>query len=110
MTPEIIAIIAVGVALAGFMFTINLRLEHRIDRLEESVNQRFNRLEESVNQRFNRLEESTNQRFNRLEDDMKQRFDSMDARLRTLEQAQSHLAGEMATLREAILLQPAGRE
>ena len=84
MTPEFIAIIAVGITLAGLIFTMNARLERRVDRVEL--------------------------RIDRLEDDMKQRFDSMDVRLRAMEQSQSHLAGEMATLREAILLQPAVRE
>ena len=95
MSPEFIAILSVGVTLAGLMFTMNLRQERRMDRLER---------------RMDRLEETTNQRFARLEDDIKQRFDVMDARLRTVEQGQAHLSGEMATLREAILLQPARRE
>lgn len=95
MTPEFIAIIAVGITLAGLIFTMNARLERRVDRVEL---------------RIDRLEDDMKQRFERIEQENKQRFDSMDTRLRAMEQSQSHLAGEMATLREAILLQPAARE
>ena len=81
MSPELIGIIGVGLMMAGLVFTLNARLERRMDRMEE--------------------------RMNRLEEQNTQRFDAMDARLRGLEQSQAHLAGEMSTLREAILLRAA---
>ena len=89
MSPELIAIIVMGLTLAGLIFTLSTRQERRMER-------RMEQLEERMNRRMDRLEEQT-----------AQRFDAMDARLRGLEQGQAHLAGEMSTLREAILLRAA---
>ena len=95
MSPEFIAIIATGVAVIGLILTLNMRLERRMDRMYELRDQMEGRLTQGID---------------RLEDETKRRFDGMDTRLQAVEQSQSHLSGEMATLREAILLQPAARE
>lgn len=87
MSPEFIAIIAVGVSLLGFIFTSHLRMERRIDRAEDN----------------------TNRRIDRLEDVVQQYFSQVDARLRTVEQNQSHLAGELSSIRELLRLQPVER-
>ena len=126
MSPEFIAIIAVGVSILGFIFALHLRMERRvdraednlnrrIDRLEESTNRRIDRLEESTNRRIDRLEESTNNRIDKLEADVKQwfgevndRLQMMDTRLRMVEQNQAHLAGELSSIRELLRLQPVG--
>ena len=100
MSPELIAIIVMGLTLAGLIFTLSTRQERRMER-------RMEQLEERMNRRMDRLEERMNQRMDRLEEQTAQRFDAMDARLRGLEQGQAHLAGEMSTLREAILLRAA---
>ena len=89
MSPELIAIIVMGLTLAGLILTLSTRQERRMER-------RMEQLEERMNRRMDRLEEQT-----------AQRFDAMDVRLRGLEQGQAHLAGEMSTLREAILLRAA---
>ena len=88
MSPEFIAIIAVGVTLLGFTFTLHLRLERRIDRAEDN----------------------TNRRIDRLEDMVQQRFSEVDARLRLVEQNHSHLAGELASIRELLHFQPVERQ
>ena len=87
MSPEFIAIIAVGVSLLGFILTSHLRMERRIDRAEDN----------------------TNRRIDRLETEVKQYFGQVDARLRTVEQNQAHLAGELSSIRELLRLQPAER-
>ena len=87
MSPEFIAIIAVGVSLLGFNFTSHLRMERRIDRAEDNANRRMDRFEDSVQQCFSQV----------------------DARLRTVEQNQSHLAGELSSIRELLRLQPVER-
>ena len=97
MSPEFIAIIAVGVSLLGFIFTSHLRMERRIDRAEDNTNRRIDR-----------LEENTNHRIDRLEGEVKQYFSEVDARLRVVEQNQSHLAGELSSIRELLRLQPVG--
>ena len=126
MSPEFIAIIAVGVSLLGFMLTSHLRMERRnnriedrIDRLEENTNRRTDRLEENTNRRVDQLEESTNRRIDRLEENTNRRIDHLevevkqylsqiDARLRMVEQNQAHLAGELSSIRELLRLQPVG--
>ena len=88
MSPELIAIIVMGLALSGMLIAFDIRMERRMDRMEARLMQRFDRLEKLMMQRFDRLEEL-----------MMQRFDAMEARLLGLEQGQAHLAGEMSTLR-----------
>lgn len=45
-TPEFIAILTVGVALAGLILRQGTRLEGRIDRMNERVEERLGRLEQ----------------------------------------------------------------
>lgn len=45
MTPELIAIITVGIGLAGLILRQGQRLGRRIDRREEQMNERFAKLE-----------------------------------------------------------------
>ena len=45
-TPEFIAILAVGVALAGLILRQGTRLDGRIDRMNERVGERLGRLEQ----------------------------------------------------------------
>ncbi len=108
MSPEFIAIIAVGVSLLGFIFTSHLRMERRIDRAEDNTNRRIDRLEENTNHRIDRLEENTDRRIDQLEREVKRYFSEVDARLRIVEQNQSHLAGELSSIRELLRLQPVG--
>ncbi len=72
MTPEMLTVCTVGVALAGLILT-----SHR-----------------TFIQRFERLE----QRFERLE----QRFERLEGRLAVVEREQAHLAGLLEGLREVI--------
>ena len=46
LTPELIAILAVGVALAGLILRQGTRLDGRIDRMNERVEERLGRLEQ----------------------------------------------------------------
>ena len=130
MSPEFIAIIAVGVSLLGFIFTSHLRMERRIDRAEDNTNRRIDRLEQNTDRRIDRLEENTNHRIDRLEKntshridllekntnhridqleaEVKRYFSEVNARLQVVEQTQSHLAGELSSIRELLRLQPVG--
>ena len=97
MSPEFIAIIAVGVSVLGFIFALHLRMERRVDRAEDNTNRRIDRLEENINQRIDRLEA-----------EVKQCFREVDTRLRAVEQNQAHLAGELSSIRELLRLQLVG--
>ena len=79
MTPELIAILSVGIAgfvgLAGLMLTLFTRIERRIDRLE---------------------------------DRMGNRMDGMESRMQTLEQGQAELKGALDVIRDVLLQRTAG--
>lgn len=72
MTPDTIAIIAVGIALGGLM----LQLARNTNRRFDDVNRRFDDLKNNVNQRFNDF----NQRFDDFKNEVNRRFDDVDRR------------------------------
>ena len=104
MSPEFIAIIAVGVSVLGFILALHLRMERRVDRAEDNLNRRIDRLEADANRRIDRLESDVKQWFSEVND----RLQMMDTRLRMVEQNQAHLAGELSSIRELLRLQPVG--
>ena len=74
MSPEMIAIIAVGVALAGLMLRGHRGLDKRIDDVSSSLHHRIDNLEKRM-------------------DGFDKRMDGFDERLRTLEAGQAELKG-----------------
>ncbi len=56
MSPELIAILGVGVALAGLLWQGLRRLGAHIDRVEDALNARIDRVEDSLSARMDRLE------------------------------------------------------
>ena len=95
MSGEIIAILAVGVALAGLLLTSSrgLRQDMRQDmtRMESRLDERIGALESRLDERVSALE-------SRLRDDMKQLGDRMGR----VEHSQAKLEGLLEGLREAI--------
>ena len=93
MTPELIAILSVGVAgfvgLAGLMLTLFTRIERRIDRMEDWMEGRMDRMEA---------------RMDRMED----RMDRMAAQMLTLEQGQAELKGALEVIRDVLVQRTAG--
>ena len=87
MTPELIAILAVGVAVAGLILNGQNQTNRRLDALEQRLEDRIDALE----QRISAFELQVNQRFDRLE-----------ARLAALEQRVARLEGVLDGLREAL--------
>ena len=122
MSPEMITIIGVGVALlaaqlsvAGLLVTLMIQSEkrniQRIDRLEDrmnrqfeqmqgEMNRRFEQMQGEMNRRFDRLEDQTNQRFEQMQGEMNRRFDGQDERVRGLEQGQARLSGQFSELKD----------
>lgn len=93
MTPELTAIIAATVALAGLILNGNRALNQRMDRLET----RLDRLET----RMDRLEAGVGQMEARLSQ-VEARLNQVEARFTGVEREQAHLAGWPERLREAI--------
>ena len=87
MSPELIAILAVGVVVAGLILNGQTQTNRRLDTLEQRMEGRIDALE----QRISAFELQVNQRFDRLE-----------ARLAALEQRVARLEGVLDGLREAL--------
>ncbi len=77
MSPELIAILGVGIALAGLL----LRLNARIDRVESSLSARIDRVESSLNARI----------------------DGVQAELREVRDRLARLEGKVDILRDYIM-------
>ena len=95
MTPELIAILGVGVAglsMAGMLITLMLRMERRLEQRIDRVEDRFDRRFDGVESRFDRVDE---------------RFDRLEERLQRLEQGQSRIEGELSIIREFLFARPA---
>ena len=87
MSPELIAILAVGIAVAGLILNGQTQTNRRMGTLEQRMEGRIDALE----QRISAFELQVNQRFDRLE-----------ARLAALEQRVARLEGVLDGLREAL--------
>ena len=117
MSPDVIAIIGVGVALASVMlsiaFWLDRRVERRIERMEDLWEQRFTTMDERWEQRFTALDNRMDRfedRMDRFEDRVDQRFNAMEERFQRLEQGQARMEGELALLREFFLARATGQE
>ena len=70
MSPELIAILAVGVALAGLLWQGLRGLGTRIDRVEDALGARIDRVKDALSARIGRVEEELREirdRLSRLE-------------------------------------------
>ncbi len=112
MTPELIGIITVGVALGavaltsvGLMFSAMKWLADRVDKQfaasEARVDKRFSDFEARVDKRFDAVDkrfDAVDRRF----DEVDKRFEVIEGRLSALEQRVARLEGVLDGLREAL--------
>lgn len=87
MSPELIGILTVGVAMVAVMFTALQRIDKRFDRIDK---------------RFEALEERIDKRIDALEERIDKRIDALEARVASLEKGQARLEGLLDGLREAL--------
>ena len=87
MSGELIAIVAVGVALAGVILTSNRGLRQDMARMESRLDERIGALESRMDERINGLES---------------RFDAMEKQFGELRERMAHLEGLLEGLRESI--------
>ena len=91
MSGEMIAIVAVGVALAGVILTATRGLR-------QDIRQDMARLESRLDERIGALESRLDERISGLES----RFDGLEHQFGELRERMAHLEGLLEGLREAI--------
>ncbi len=99
MSPELIAILGVGIALAGLL----LRLNARIDRVESSLSARIDRVESSLNARIDGVGSSLNARIDGAESGLSACIDGIQAELREVRDRLARLEGKVDILRDYIM-------
>ena len=77
MTPELIAILGVGIALAGFMWQGLRRIDTRIDRVESGLGARIDRVESGLGACIDRVESGLGVRLDRVEAGMMEMRDRL---------------------------------
>lgn len=112
MTPELIGIITVGVALGALMFAAWKWLADRMDKQfaasEARMDRRFEQVDErfgQVDKRFTELEGRIDKRFEQVDkrfEEVNRRFDALEGRMLALEQRSARLEGVLDGLREAL--------
>ena len=116
MSPELIGILSVGVAIAAAIIvaiqrfdkrieTLEARVDSRIDTLETRMNDRIDTLEARIDNRIDTLEARINDRMGTLEARMDKRSDALEARMAALEKGQARLEGLIDVLREGLFAQ-----
>ena len=91
MSPELIGILAVGVAIIAVVFTSMQRTDRRIEALETRIDKRIDALEGRIDKRIDGLE-------GRIDG----RFEGLETRIASLEKGQARLEGLLDGLREAL--------
>ena len=72
VTPELIAILAVGVALAGLLWQGLRGLGTRIDQVEGTLGTRIDRVEDALGTRIGRVEDGLGARIGRVEEELRE--------------------------------------
>ena len=72
VTPELIAILAVGVALAGLLWQGLRGLGTRIDRVEGALGTRIDQVEGALGTRIDRVEDALGTRIGRVEEELRE--------------------------------------
>ena len=108
MSPELIGILSVGVALGLLLVALIRSTNARIDRPEDRfqrttppMDERFRQTDErfgQVDDRFRRMEAEMNARFGRMEAEMNARFERLEDRFETLDARQYEMAQALARI------------
>ena len=105
LTPLLIAVATVGVALAALMIGLFAWLRQDARQTEDRLTNRFDRLEGQTNERFDRADEKFDRmgdRITALERDHQERFASLDRGQAELRERMAKLEGLLEGLREAV--------
>ena len=103
MSPELIAILAIGVALAGLTLRGQHGLGARMDRHESRLDARMDGLEARLDARMDGLEARFDARMDGLEARLDARMDGLEAELREIRDRLSRLEGKVDFLESYIV-------
>ncbi len=114
VTPELIAILAVGVALAGLLWQglrgLGTRIDRvegalgtRIDQVEGALGTRIDRVEDALGTRIGRVEDALGARIDRVENALGARIGRVEEELREIRDRLSRLEGKVDFLEEYIV-------
>lgn len=102
MSAELIAILAVGVAVAGIGINGQRAARQDIKELRAEVGKRIDDLGERLDKRIDDLRQEMKQDIGELRANIDKRLDGLDGRLRAVEHGMAKLEGLLEGLREAI--------
>ena len=102
MSGEIIAIIAVGIALAGLGWRAVSRLDQRIDRAEDARRAEMKQMEDARRAEMKQMEDARRADVQALKNELGGRMDRIEERLARVEHGQAKLEGLLEGLRDAI--------
>ena len=105
MTPEMIAIVSVGVALAGLILTLFIRTERRFEQMEARIDSRFEQMETRIDRRFEHTDTSIRESEQRLDAKivtLDAKIVALDSRVSVIERGQARLEGLLDGIREAL--------
>ncbi len=97
MSPELIAILAVGVALGGMILQGQRSLGQRLDKRMDGLDKRMDGLDKRMDRLDQRLD-----RLDRRMDGLDRRMDGLDARLRAVEAGMAEIKGQLMIVRDYI--------
>lgn len=104
MTPELIAIVAMGATLAALILRQGAHFERRIDDLKQEVGERFDKVDERFDKldgRFDKLDKRFDKLIERF-DKLIERFKSLEGRMTRIgEKQHAKLEGPLEGMREA---------
>ncbi len=109
LAGNLIAILAVGVTLAGLIVASSRGLRQDMVRLEARLDEKINGLGSRLDEKINGLESRLDERINRLEARMREDMKQLSDRLGRVEHSQAKLEGLLEGLREAITGRAAAR-
>ena len=114
LTPDIVPVLSIGIALAALIGTQNWRnsrsIKEQFDSMTANTNQRFEALEKRQDKFETKLEERLTEyetKFNDRLDELETKVDTNQIKLETkifdLDKQMTHLAGLLEGLREAVV-------
>lgn len=94
LSPEIITMLGVGIAVIGLVLQQGRRLDRRIDALALRMDERDRRMDERMDERDRR----TDERFRQLTDQMNEQFLQMNEQFRKLGERAARVEGKFDLL------------